>query len=465
MMSSPSTTQPSGPDRPSAGRRVLAIVALVSLAGVVLLLVTTLLRSPVLLVGSLLGLTIACGGAWWAITEVRWRRWVGVAVLVAGLALIAASVVRGLLDEDRANGRLMIGLLLLVVAIATARAAMVRDLHARDATEPRQWRPRHPVLICNPKSGGGKVETFGLVALAEELGVEVLVLEPGTDLARLARDAIARGADCLGMAGGDGSQALVASIAIEHHVPFVVISAGTRNHFALDLGLNRDDPRTGMVAFRDGVLRDVDFATVGDRLFVNNVSLGIYASIVEEEGYRDAKVETSMAKLPEMLGRQTEPFDLQFDVPDGTTVDGAFVILVSNNPYVLGPSLDVSQRRAVDSGRLGVFAVTATTGAEAARLVTRATLGRGGRDPNLHQFTATEVVIRSRSGQAWTGVDGESLQLPTPLHFAIHPGGLRLLVPPATLAAAEKRRARDVSVRALIDIALGHAPRATGKGA
>jgi diacylglycerol kinase family enzyme len=275
----------------------------------------------------------------------------------------------------------------------------------------------------------------------------------------LARDAIARGADCLGMAGGDGSQALVASIAIEHDVPFVVISAGTRNHFALDLGLDRDDPRTGMRAFRDGVVRRVDYATVGDRLFVNNVSLGVYAAIVEEDGYREAKVETSLTKLPEMLGRQAEPFDLQFTDPVGGEVDGAFVILVSNNPYVMGPALDVAQRRVLDSGQLGVFAVTAATGAEAAALVTKAAVGLGSRDPHLYDFAVTGFEVRSRSGQVWAGVDGESLRLPTPLRFAIHPRGLRLLVPPETITAAERRRARGVSLTALTDIALGRAPR------
>ena len=95
------------------------------------------------------------------------------------------------------------------------------------------------------------------------------------------------------MAGGDGSQALVASIAVEHGLPFVCVSAGTRNHFALDLGLNRDDPRESMYAFRDAVERKVDYATVNDRFFVNNVSLGVYAKIVQEESYRDAKVETT----------------------------------------------------------------------------------------------------------------------------------------------------------------------------
>ena len=69
------------------------------------------------------------------------------------------------------------------------------------------------------------------------------MLDHGLDLEQLARDAIARGADCLGMAGGDGSQALVASIAVECGVPFVCVTAGTRNHFAQDLGLDREDPR------------------------------------------------------------------------------------------------------------------------------------------------------------------------------------------------------------------------------
>ena len=158
----------------------------------------------------------------------------------------------------------------------------------------RRVRPKRPVLLCNPWSGGGKVEQFGLKAMADELGVETVFLDKGLDLAELARDAIARGADCLGMAGGDGSQALVASIAHEHDIPFVCISAGTRNHFAQDLGFDKEDPRNGMVAFRDGVERFVDYATVGDRLFVNNVSLGVYGTIVQQESYRDAKLETAM---------------------------------------------------------------------------------------------------------------------------------------------------------------------------
>ena len=193
--------------------------------------------------------------------------------------------------------------------------------------------------------------------------------------------------------------------------------------------------------------RRIDYATVNGRFFVNNVSLGVYATIVQQEGYREAKVETSRNLLPELLGQTDEPFDLQFTEPDGTEVDGAFVIQVSNNPYVLGPSLDVSQRRRLDTGQLGVFAITATTGAEAASVVTLSLVGQRKASRNWHEFTATAFEVRSRSGKAYVGVDGEALEMDTPLRFEIHPRGLRLHVPAGNLAdgpptQSSRRRSR-----------------------
>jgi diacylglycerol kinase family enzyme len=453
------------PEAPSARRRALAVASLGCLSAAAVVVALLLLRTPMLLVGGLLGLAVVVGGAWWLVTESGWRRWAGVATIAVGALLVGGAILTAFAESSQAGvPRLLIVIGLMVATGATARAAMVRDLHLEDERASPHVRPRHPVLICNPRSGGGKVASFDLVRLAEDLGVEVLVLEPGLDLAELARSAVAGGADCLGMAGGDGSQALVASVAIAEDIPFVCISAGTRNHFALDLGLDRDDPRTGLIALVDGVERAVDYATVGDRLFVNNVSLGIYATVVQEDGYRDAKVETSMARLPEMLGRQATPFDLQFTASDGSAVDGAFLILVSNNPYVLGPSLDISQRRAMDTGLLGVFAITAETGVQASRLVARAAIGQADRDPNVHQFATPEFEVRSRSGHAYLGVDGERLDLATPLRFASHPGGLRLLVPPENLGVAERRRARSVDARALWAIALGRPPANPGAG-
>ena len=439
----------------STRRRMAALASLGSLLALVVLVVGLLVDNLGNVLLGVLGLSLAVAGAWWAVTEHGVRRVVGASGVVAGLAAVAASVLLAVDGADRIVVRVAAILVLTGFTMAGARVAVVRprpDVRVRAG-----GRPSRPVLLCNPWSGGGKVERFGLLEMAAELGVETVVLDRDRDLEALARDAVARGADCLGMAGGDGSQALVASIAVEHGLPFVCVSAGTRNHFALDLGLPPEDPRASMNAFRDACERAVDYATVNGRVFVNNTSLGVYARVVHEESYRDAKVETTRTLLPVMLGRQAEPFDLQFTTPDGREVDGAILLMVSNNPYV-GAGPDAAQRRCLDRGVLGVVAATTRTGGEAARLIAASALGERRRSAFWWEFTATEFEVRSRSGAAVAGIDGEAVDLETPLRFRIHPRGLTLLVPEGNIEAAERRRERDLRATDLLEIAAGREP-------
>jgi diacylglycerol kinase family enzyme len=445
--------------RPPHLPRLLAVTSLAAGAVLVALVVGFLVRNRVDVVLGILGLVLAISGGWWAITERSFRRSLGVGGVAVGAALIVVGLIGAGHESWESVVRAVVALFLLAIVIITARASLLLRLRSSKRFEThRREPPRHAVLLCNPWSGGGKVDRFELESLAASLGVETVRLDHGLDLAGLANDAVARGADCLGMAGGDGSQALVASLAVERHLPFVCVSAGTRNHFALDLGINREDPRKSVYAFRDAVERRVDYATVNDRFFVNNVSLGIYATIVQQEGYREAKSETTQRLIPELLGQRNDPFDLQFVTPDGTEVNGAFLIMVSNNPYVLGASVDVSQRRRLDTGRLGVFAVSARTGSQAAEVVTLALAGRGWASDHAHQFECESFEVRSRSGTAYAGIDGEALELQTPLRFRIHPRGLQMLVPEGNIEAALRREARDVHVRDLAALAL------TGKG-
>ena len=365
------------------------------------------------------------------------RRGFGIIGMVVGAAVLVTALLGAGSEDWESFVRALICLALLAIAVLAARAALAASLRTTAAGRVhRVTPPSHPVLLCNPWSGGGKVEKFGLVELASSLGVETVMLDHGLDLAELARDAIARGADCLGMAGGDGSQALVASIAVEHDLPFVCVAAGTRNHFALDLGLDRRDPRQSVYAFRDAIERRVDYATVNDRFFVNNVSLGVYATIVQQEGYREAKAATTKQLLPELLGETQEPFDLSFVTPDGTEVDGSFLVMVSNDPYVLAASPSTSQRLRLDTGQLGVFAVTAATGAQAAEVVTLALAGQGSRSGHAFEFSCETFEIRSRSGTAYAGVDGEALELETPMTFRSPPTG------PAHARSGGQRRDR-----------------------
>ena len=402
------------------------------------------------------GFALGIAGGWWAISKRPPRHWYGFVGALLGAALLIAALLGAGAEDWESLLRALVCVALLAAAVFGARAAMAASLQTTATSRLRRVsRPLHPVLLCNPWSGGGKVEKFGLAELATSLGVQTVMLDHGLDLAELARDAIDRGADCLGMAGGDGSQALVASIAVEHDLPFVCVAAGTRNHFALDLGLDRSNPRQSMYAFRDAIERRVDYATVNGRFFVNNVSLGVYATIVQQEGYREAKAATTRRLLPELLGETTKPFDLSFTTPDGTQVEGSFLVMVSNDPYVLAASPSTSQRLRLDTGRLGVFAVTATTGAQAAEVVTLALAGRGPRSGHAFEFNCEEFEIRSRSGAAYAGVDGEALELETPMTFRSHARGLRMLVPEGNIEMALRRQSRGVHLRDLVLLAKG----------
>lgn len=440
-----------------AGRhpRQMAWIALASGAATAVVLALMLATNLPQAFLALLGVAAAGGGSWYFATSSGPRRVLAAVPVVVGVAVIVLALIESV-DPDIAVVRIVLVAVGATIATVSARSAVATGSRTVFV---RSQPPQRPVLICNPKSGGGKVGKFHLVERAESMGIRTVMLEPRDDLLALAQAAVADGADCIGMAGGDGSQALVASVAVEAGLPHVCVSAGTRNHFALDLGLDRDDPTHTLEGFTSGLTRKIDYATVESagesRLFVNNVSLGIYATVVQEDSYRDAKASTTFEKLPEMLGADVEPFDLSFTVPDGGEVDGAFLVMVSNNPYVYRASADMGRRYSVSSGYLGVFALDSATAPEAARLVALSALGAQRASPNWHEFTATSFEINSHSGSAFAGIDGEALDLLTPLRFHIHPGGLTVMVPRDNPDAVRKIHARGVGLDDLIATARG----------
>ena len=270
--------------------------------------------------------------------------------------------------------------------------------------------PAAPVLIVNPRSGGGKVARFELVRECRVRGIEPIVFEPGDDLTAVATAAVRDGADALGMAGGDGSQAAVAAVAVEHDLAFVCVPAGTRNHFAFDIGVDRGDVVAALDAYVDGEERRIDVARVNGRVFLNNVAMGLYGAVVQSPEYRAHKVRTVVAMLPEVIGPDAAPFDLRFTGDRGAAFDSAALVLVSNNPYVMNPRAGKGTRGDIDAGVLGVIAVT------------------GPPPRGLAEWTTAVFRVDSAAPIA-LGIDGESVVMDPPLLFESNPGTLRVRVP------------------------------------
>lgn len=257
-------------------------------------------------------------------------------------------------------------------------------------------------LLINPNSGDGGADE--LVTAARERGVTVHVLGRDDDAAELAR---AADTESLAMAGGDGSLALVAEVAIERDLPFACIPFGTRNHFARDLGLDRDDPVGALDALVDGEERLIDVGRAGDRLFLNNVSLGVYAQLVHRREHHRRR-SNAFARLRALGIMATHRQPLEITV-DGTPVE-ARVVLVSNNAYALDV-LSIGERERLDEGCLHLYAPTGM-------------LRAGWGEHRGAQFT-----IDARRGRLRAAVDGEPEELVTPIEFRIEPRALRVLVP------------------------------------
>jgi diacylglycerol kinase family enzyme len=411
-----------------ARRRLAALAALGAVVAMAVVAVVALFGEPSGLVLALALMAIAAGAAWLAVTNRGvWR-------VLAMAAVLAAVVAIALVLGGGTGG------ILALVAIAAllggfgaaARYAVGPPARPGTAVGPA----RQGALIVNPWSGGGKVERFHLVDEAEQRGIRTIAL---TRVGALAEDAVAEGADVLGMAGGDGSQAIVASVAARHGLPHVAIPAGTRNHFALDLGLDRDDVIGALDAYGDAEEHVIDLATVNDRVFVNNASLGAYAQVVQSDAYRDAKLRTWADMAPDMLDAGGGNA-LRFRGADHAARDDAAVILVSNNAYHLTSVAGAGTRARLDAGTLGIATVRIRGARDAAALTALEATGRLASFRGLAQWNAPAFQVDADEAVP-VGVDGEALVLDPPLRFEALPGALRVRIPGRAPGSSPARRA------------------------
>jgi diacylglycerol kinase family enzyme len=432
--------------------RLAAAIALLALPLAAIAVVVGAARNAREIAIALVGAIVLVGAGWYAASRRGTTRTVAILFMAVGVALLAGGVIAS--DLNVISAVVAVGL----AALSTWAARVALHRRVGDLQNaPTEGTPappaQHPVLIMNPKSGGGKAEKHHLVDECQKRGIRPIVLSKGNDLLELAEQAVADGADVIGMAGGDGSQALVATVASRHGIPHVVVPAGTRNHFALDLGLDRDDVVGALDAYADGVEREIDLATVNGRVFVNNASLGLYAKIVQSSEYRDAKLRTAAAMLPDLIGDNADRLDLRYADPDAEH-KSAEVILVSNDPYQLNELGGRGTRERIDLGVLGVVAISVQGAGDMERFLGLNAIGQVRRYHGWREWTAPTFQVDS-SGPVEIGIDGEAMVLEPPLVFESSARAVRVRLPTHAGSSPAARRLTSSTPTELWNVMLG----------
>jgi diacylglycerol kinase family enzyme/membrane-associated phospholipid phosphatase len=297
--------------------------------------------------------------------------------------------------------------------------------------------PDHPVLIVNPRSGNGRAAAIDLIHTAQRLGLETVTMQPGDDLASLATSVVVQGCDHLMMAGGDGSLAIVTEVAMTRDVPFSCVPVGTRNHFAMDLGLDRSHPLHSLDAAFDGSEKLIDVGIVAGQVFLNNVSFGLYPRAIADPEYRSHRARSMADAAVDTVSHLETHITLT--LPDGRVVSDIEVLLTSNNPYrFIGPP-DFARRPALDTATLGIILADR-----------RSRLKRG--PAAFTRWETQKLTVHADPASIQVGVDGELRQLRSPIEVAIAPKSLQVLIPRQTQSRSLKESIDQLNERAIVHL-------------
>lgn len=414
--------------------RIVALIALLVYVLLVFLLVRVLLHNfGLALALGLTGLTLLWGA--WLIFTGRQQR------VIAGVVLLCIASVAAIVEfmyfagSDNEQMPRIIVLVAALTALYLALIAKLRQVYWEEARQAGAFGKvghfRRPYLIINPKSGDGRALKAHIPELAVEQGITIKLLQKGDDVEALARQAAREGADVLGVSGGDGSIGAVAKVALEQDLPMVVLPGGTRCHFARDLGLDPNRIADALAGFH-GVERHVDVADINGRMFLNNVSFGLYADIVDSPGYREHKLRAGRNVLRDLLGGTKRLYDLRFH-HGKQRFRRAAQVLVGVNKYKLLTVSELGQRERLDEGVLQITAVTKLNDALVAGLVKAMSfekLRSAKLMPYFHQWTGKTFEMGSTKKTLVVGVDGEREEYDVPVRVRVRPGALRVYVPP-----------------------------------
>lgn len=289
-------------------------------------------------------------------------------------------------------------------------------------------------FILNSKSGACDAAEVSEVAkrVAAENGAvaTVHILDEGSDLDALVKDALKDGAQFVVAGGGDGTISAIAAALIGSNIPLGVLPLGTLNHFAKDLkiplGLN--DALANLFV---GTHYYVDVGEVNGRVFINNSGVGLYPRIVQDREAIQKHGYPKWLALARATIRKVRTYSLirvSLITADGQKlIRSTPFVFVGNNKFEIS-GLRMGTRERLDGGQLWICLAPEAGRLKLAVLAALALVGRL-RERDVVVFDSAEVEVATRRKHQEVSHDGEVSLFDSPLDYRSRPRALLVIVP------------------------------------
>lgn len=234
-------------------------------------------------------------------------------------------------------------------------------------------------------------------------------------------------APVIAVGGGDGTLGNAAQVLRETRAALAILPLGTRNHLARALGIPLDLAEAATVA-ATGERRRIDLGRAGERVFVNNASIGLYPRLVRE---RDRRA------LPKWLGtipaawrvlRTMRPRRYRLTVDGEGREVRTPLLFVGNNRYSLDPRT-LGHRESLEEGRLSLCAIRAEGPAHLLKFACKVLLGLADADADFEDLLEARSIVVEGAGEIGVALDGEVMRMALPLALDILPAALGVVAP------------------------------------
>jgi diacylglycerol kinase family enzyme len=308
------------------------------------------------------------------------------------------------------------------------------------STNGKQFLPRTFSLVSNAQAGGLLGQQEGDDSLERALAagggeVHVIAADAGTLPERVAL-AKATGAECVVVAGGDGSIACAASALIGTELSLGLIPCGTMNLLAKDLGIDPADRAAAVNTLVEGKTRLIDAGRLGEHAFLCASMLGTPARLARhrEAGRQRGnglRAWTGFASAALRALRRNRSMRVVMRFDGGVIRRRSPSITVTVN-RLNDDSARLFGRDDLSGGELAVYVVRRSSAARQLWLLLRTLLTGRLREPHVEVFTTKRLEVRSLEPAMHVLIDGELRLLPPPLRYSIVPDALRVVVPDET---------------------------------